>query len=42
MSTAVATVRQQIMTELSGTEEEENRIIVITNIVLNLIKQNGR
>jgi hypothetical protein len=33
---------QQIMTEYSGAVSEEAKIISITKIVLNAIKQNGR
>jgi hypothetical protein len=40
--TAVATIFQQIMTELNGAEPEEDRIVAITKIVLKLMKQNGR
>jgi hypothetical protein len=32
---------QHIMTELSGAESEEDKIIAITKIVLKLMKQNG-
>jgi hypothetical protein len=32
---------KQIMTEPSGAESEEDRIMTITRIVLNLMKQNG-
>jgi hypothetical protein len=42
MFTAVATIFQQIMTELNGAGREENRIMFITKIVAKLIKQNGR
>jgi hypothetical protein len=35
----VATIVQQIMTELNGAEE--SKIVAITRIVLNLMKQNG-
>jgi hypothetical protein len=40
--TVVATIFQQIMTELSGAESEEDRIMDITKIVrvLKLMKQN--
>jgi hypothetical protein len=41
MFTAVTTIIQQIMTELNGAEPEEDRIMVITRIVLKLTKQNG-
>jgi len=37
----VATIVQQIMTELNGAVSEENKIVAITKIVLNLMKQNG-
>jgi hypothetical protein len=37
----VATVVQQIMTEFNGAVSEEDKIVVITKIVLNLMKQNG-
>jgi hypothetical protein len=37
----IATVRQQIFTELSEAVTEKDKIMVITKIVLNLIKQNG-
>jgi hypothetical protein len=37
----VATVVQQIMTELNGAVSEEDKIVAITKIVLNLMKQNG-
>jgi hypothetical protein len=42
MFTAVATILQQIMTELNGADSEEDRIMIITRIVLKLMKQNGR
>jgi hypothetical protein len=35
------TVVQQITIELSGAVSEEDKIVAITKIVLNLIKQNG-
>jgi hypothetical protein len=38
MSTAVATIFQQIMTELNGVEPEEDRIMAITKISLKLMK----
>jgi predicted component of type VI protein secretion system len=38
MLKVVATVVQQIMTELIGAESEEDRIMAITKIVLNLMK----
>ena len=37
----VATIVQQIMTELNGAVTEEQKIVVITRIVLNLMKGNG-
>jgi hypothetical protein len=37
----VVTVVQQIMTEFNGAVSEENKIVAITKIVLNLMKQNG-
>jgi hypothetical protein len=37
----VVTVVQQIMTELSGAVSEEDKLSAITNIVFNLMKQNG-
>jgi hypothetical protein len=37
----VATVVQQIMTEFNGAVSEEDKIVAITKIVLNLVKQNG-
>jgi hypothetical protein len=42
MFTAVATVFQQIMTELNGVETEEERIMAITKIVLKHLKQNNK
>jgi hypothetical protein len=42
MFTVVATVFQQIMTDLSGTESEEDRIMTITKIVFKLMKQSVR
>jgi hypothetical protein len=41
MFKVVATIFQQIMTELNGAKSEEDRIMAITKIVLKLIKQNG-
>jgi hypothetical protein len=38
----VVTVVQQIMTEFNGAVSEEEKILVITKIVLNLKKQNGQ
>jgi hypothetical protein len=37
----VVTVVQQIMTEINGAVSEEEKILTITNIVLNLMKQDG-
>jgi hypothetical protein len=37
----VATIVQQIMTELNGAVTEEKKIVAITKIILNLMKQNG-
>jgi hypothetical protein len=37
----VATVFQQVMTELNGAESEEERIVAITKIVLKLTKKGG-
>jgi hypothetical protein len=37
----VVTAVQQIMTEFSGAVSEEDKIVAITKIVLNFIKQNG-
>jgi len=37
----VATIVQQIMTELNGPVTEEQKIVAITKIVLNLMKENG-
>jgi hypothetical protein len=37
----VAAIVQQIMTELNGAVSEESKIVAITKIVLNLMKQNG-
>jgi uncharacterized tellurite resistance protein B-like protein len=37
----VATVLQQIVTELNGAESQEDRIVAITKIVLRVMKQNG-
>jgi hypothetical protein len=42
MSTAVATIFQQIITQLNAAESEEDRIITITKIILKLMKKNGR
>jgi hypothetical protein len=41
MFKVVATAFQQNLTELNGTELEEDRTVVITKISLKLIKQNG-
>jgi hypothetical protein len=38
----VVTVVQQIMSEFSGAVSEAEKIVVITKIVLNLMKHNGR
>jgi hypothetical protein len=38
----VVTVVQQIMTEFSGAVSEEDKIVAITKIVLNLMKQDGQ
>jgi hypothetical protein len=37
----VVTIVQQIMTEVSGAMSEEEKILVITKIVLKLMNQNG-
>jgi hypothetical protein len=37
----VSTAVQQIMTELSEAVSEEDKIMTITKMVLNLMKQNG-
>jgi hypothetical protein len=37
----IATVVQQTMTELSEAVSEKDKIMVITKLVLNLMKQNG-
>jgi hypothetical protein len=37
----VATIVQQIMTELNGAVSEEGTIVAITKIVLNLMKRDG-
>jgi hypothetical protein len=42
MFTVDVTIFRQIMTELSGAQTEEDRIMAITKIVLKLMKQNGR
>jgi hypothetical protein len=42
MFTVIAKIFQQIMTEHSGVESEEDRIMVITKNALKLVKQNGR
>jgi hypothetical protein len=36
--TVIGTIFQQIMTELNGAKSEEDRITVITNILLKLVK----
>jgi hypothetical protein len=38
----VAAIVQQIMTELNGAVTEEQKIVVITRTVFNLVKDNGR
>jgi hypothetical protein len=35
------TVVQQIMTEISGAQSQEEQIVVITKIILKLMNQNG-
>jgi uncharacterized tellurite resistance protein B-like protein len=42
MFKVVTTVFRQIMTELNGAESEDDRIMAITKILLQLMKQNGR
>jgi hypothetical protein len=37
----IATVVQEIMTELNEAVSEKDKIIIITKMVLNLMKQNG-
>jgi hypothetical protein len=37
----VASAVQQIMTELNGAVPEEEKIVVITKIVLNIMKRDG-
>jgi hypothetical protein len=37
----VVTAVQQSMTEFNGAVSEENKIVAITKIVLNLMKQDG-
>jgi hypothetical protein len=37
----VVTVVQKVMTEINGTVSEEEKIVAITKIVLNLMKQDG-
>jgi hypothetical protein len=43
MFTSVATIFQQVMTELKGAdcESEEDRIMALTKTILKLMKQNG-
>jgi hypothetical protein len=41
MFKVVATISQQIMTELNGAKSEEDRIMAIIKIVIKLMKQNG-
>jgi hypothetical protein len=38
----VATLVQQIMTELNGAVSEEDKIVAITEIVLKFMKHDGR
>jgi hypothetical protein len=38
----VVSAVQQIMTELSGAVSEEAKILAITTIVFNLMKENGQ
>jgi hypothetical protein len=38
----VVTAVQQIMTEFGGAVSEEQKILAITKIVLNIMKQNGQ
>jgi hypothetical protein len=38
----VVSAAQQIMTELSGAVSEEAKILAITRIVFNLMKENGK
>jgi hypothetical protein len=42
MFKVLATIFQQIATDLSGAESEEDRIMAITTIDFKLLKQNGR
>jgi hypothetical protein len=42
MYKVVATIFQEIMTELNGAESEEGRTMATTKIVLKLMKQKGR
>jgi hypothetical protein len=42
MLKVVVTVVQQIMTESNGAVIEEAKILANTNIVLNLLEQNGQ
>jgi hypothetical protein len=42
MYAAIATIFQQIMTQLNGAESQEDRIMATTKTVLKLMKQNGR
>jgi hypothetical protein len=37
----IVTVVQQIMTEFNGDVREEDKIVAVTKIVLNLMKQDG-
>jgi hypothetical protein len=42
MFTVVATIFQQIVTQLNGAGSEEDRIMAVIRIALKLMKQNGR
>jgi hypothetical protein len=37
----VAAIVQQIMTELNGAVMEEQKVVAITRLVFNLMKENG-
>jgi hypothetical protein len=37
----IVTIVQQFMTEFSGAVSEEKKIVAITKIILNLMKQNN-
>jgi uncharacterized tellurite resistance protein B-like protein len=41
MFKVVSTVFHQVISELSGAESEEDRIVAITKMLLKLMKQNG-